>query len=164
MSDAVQTARPKRPRLKLVAPPANEDEYKFHCATVNLFDVALSPPTMWTCFPAGNVPLPPEYAAKLARMGLHSGWPDFLIVHRNVYGIELKREGGVLSRTRTVRTRRGGLRVVEGQVDTFPKLVKAGMCIAVCRSIDEILAALRDWSIPFRISTDLPMRVTGGIA
>jgi hypothetical protein len=162
MSDAVQTARPKRPRLKLVAPVVPEDE--LHCAAAQMLDVAVAPPAMWTCFPAGNVPLPPEYAAKLARMGLHSGWPDILIVYRNIYGIELKRQGGVLSRTRTVRTRRGGLRVIEGQVDTFPKLVKAGMCIAVCRSIDEILAALRDWSIPLRISTDLPVRVGGGVA
>ncbi len=162
MSDAVQTARPKPRKLKLVAPEPSEQD--FHETAVQTLDFAVAPPAMWTCFPAGNVPLPPEYAAKLARMGLHSGWPDILIVYRNVYGIELKRQGGVLSRTRTVRTRRGGLRVVEGQVDTFPKLVKAGMCIAVCRSIDEILAALRDWSIPLRISTDLPMRVTGGIA
>ena len=125
----------------------------------------LPPPVMWTCFPAGNVPLPPEYAAKLARMGLHAGWPDFLIVHRNIYGIELKREGGRLSSTRTVRTRRGGLRVVEGQADVFPKLGKAGMLIAVCHSIDEILAALAGWSIPLRVAVPTPpMRVTGGIA
>jgi len=163
MSDAVQTARPKPRKLKLVAPEPSEDD--LHFSTVNLFDVALSPPTMWTCFPAGNVPLPPEYATKLARMGLHSGWPDFLLVHRGVFGIELKTANGVLSRTRTVRTRRGGLRMVEGQVDTFPKLVKAGMRIAICRSIDEILAALRLWEIPLRVSVPAPpMRVSGGVS
>jgi hypothetical protein len=153
MSDAVQTP-PKRPRLKLVAPEPSEQN--FHETAVQTLDFAVAPPAMWTCFPAGNVPLPPEYAAKLARMGLHSGWPDFLLVHRGVFGIELKT---------AVRTRRGGLRVVEGQVDTFPKLVKAGMRIAICRSIDEILAALRLWEIPLRVSVPAPpMRVSGGVS
>jgi hypothetical protein len=161
MSDAVET-RPKRPRLKLVAPVVPEDE--LHVAVAELLDFALLPPAMWTCFPAGNVPLPPEYAAKLARMGLHSGWPDFLLVHRGVFGIELKTANGVLSRTRMVRTRRGGLREIPGQATVFPKLVAAGMCIAVCRSLDEVLGALRDWQVPLRVSVGLPMRVTGGSA
>jgi len=161
MSDAAQT-RPKRPRLKLVAPEPSEQN--FHEAAAQMLDVAVSPPAMWTCFPAGNVPLPPEYAAKLARMGLHSGWPDFLLVHRGVFGIELKTANGVLSRDRMVRTRRGGLREIPGQATVFPKLVAAGMCIAVCRSLDEVLGALRDWSIPLRVSVGLPMRVTGGAA
>jgi hypothetical protein len=162
MSDAVQTARPKRPRLKLVAPVVPEDE--LHCAVAELLDFALLPPAMWCCYPAGNVPLPPEYAVKLSRMGLKAGWPDFLVLHRYPYGIELKREGGVLSRDRMVRTRRGGLRMVEGQVSVFPRLVAAGCCIAICRSVDEVLGALRDWSIPLRVSVGLPMRVTGGAA
>jgi len=162
MSDAVQTARPKRPRLKLVAPVVPEDE--LHCAVAELLDFALLPPAMWCCYPAGNVPLPPEYAVKLSRMGLKPGWPDFLVLHRYPYGIELKREGGVLSRDRMVRTRRGGLRMVAGQSSVFPKLVAAGCCIAVCRSVDEVLGALRDWSIPLRVSVGLPMRVTGGTA
>jgi hypothetical protein len=162
MSDAVQT-RPKRPRLKLVAPEPSEQN--FHEAAAQMLDVAVSPPAMWTCFPAGNVPLPPEYAAKLARMGLHSGWPDFLLVHRGVFGIELKTSNGVLSRTRMVRTRRGGLREIPGQATVFPKLVAAGMCIAVCRSLDEILAALADWQVPLRVTVPVPpMRVTGGAA
>ena len=152
----------KPPRLKLVAPVVSEGE--LHCSVSDLLDFAVAPPAMWTCFPAGNVPLPPEYAAKLARMGLHAGWPDFLIVHRGIFGVELKTANGVLSRTRTVRTRRGGLRVVEGQCVVFPRLVAAGMCIAVCRSVDEVLAALADWSIPLRVSVGLPMRVPGGMS
>ena len=159
MTGTVQT-RP--PRLKLVAPVVPEDE--LHCAVADLLDFAVAPPAMWCCYPAGNVPLPPEYAAKLARMGLKAGWPDFLILHRSPYGIELKRQGGVLSRDRMVRTRRGGLRTVEGQVSVFPRLVAAGCCIAVCRSVDEVLAALADWQVPLRVSVGLPMRVPGGAA
>jgi hypothetical protein len=162
MSDAVQTARPKPRKLKLVAPVVPEDE--LHCAVAELLDFALLPPAMWCCYPAGNVPLPPAYAQKLYRFGLRSGWPDLLVVHGRLYGIELKTANGVLTRTRMVRTRSGALREIQGQAAVFPKLVAAGCCIAVCRSLDEVLGALRDWSIPLRVSVGLPMRVTGGAA
>ena len=156
------TAVTKPPRLKLVAPVVPEDA--LHCAVADLLDFALLPPAMWCCYPAGSVPLAPEYRVKLMRFGLKPGWPDFLIVHRGIFGIELKRVGGVLSRDRMVRTRRGGLRMVEGQVSVFPRLVAAGCCIAICRSVDEVLGALRDWRVPLRVSVGLPMRVPGGAA
>ena len=108
------------------------------------------PPAEWTFFPAGAVPLPPRLAAKLTRMGLHRGWPDFLVLHERTFGIELKREGGVLSRTRLVRNKRGGLRQVDGQRDVFPRLERAGMTIAVCRNTDEVLDQLVRWQIPVR--------------
>ena len=102
--------------------------------------------------PAGNVPLPPEYAAKLARFGLARGWPDILLAHGGIYGIELKRDGAKLSKTRMVRTRRGTLRELAGQADVFPKPLAAGFRdIAVCHSTDEVLAALVRWNIPTRI-------------
>jgi hypothetical protein len=37
--------------------------------------------------------------------------------------------------------------VVEGQRGTFPLLEAAGMKIAVCRSADEVLAAMWKWNI-----------------
>jgi hypothetical protein len=49
-----------------------------------------------------------------------------------------------------VRTRRGAWREVIGQEETFPRLERAGMRIAVCRSVDEVLAALRAWGVPLR--------------
>lgn len=68
-------------------------------------------------------PVPPETdlqeAVAQARMGLKRSWPDVLVLHGVLHGIELKRPGGKLSRTRAVRTRRGGLRIVEGQRDAF---------------------------------------------
>jgi hypothetical protein len=53
---------------------------------------------------------------------LKRGWPDLLVGYYSMYGIEVKRHGGQLSKTRTVRSRRGGLRILDGQEDVFPKL------------------------------------------
>jgi hypothetical protein len=68
-----------------------------------------------------------------------------------VFGIELKRHGGRLSTTRIIRTRNGSARLVEGQREMHPKLEAAGMSIAVCRSVDEVLTALAGWQVPLRV-------------
>jgi hypothetical protein len=60
----------------------------------------LGPPAQWTTFPAGHVELSERAAAKRARLGLKRGWPDILVLHGTLYGIELKRAGEPLSRTR----------------------------------------------------------------
>ncbi len=117
----------------------------------------LAPDTVaWTCFPAGNVPLPPEYAAKLSRFGLAQGWPDILIVANGcIYGIELKRQGGRLSKTRLVRTRKGRLREVLGQEEVFPRLIRCGFAgIGVCHSVTEMLDQLAAWGVPLRIAKE----------
>jgi hypothetical protein len=134
--------------FRLVAPVPPEDD--LHTAVAQALDVLLLPPAMWTTFPAGHVQLTGQAAAKLARLGLKRNWPDVLVLHGLLHGIELKRPGGVLSRTRMVRTRRGGLRIVEGQRDAFPRLQAAGMRLAVCDSVDEVLATLRGWNVPLR--------------
>lgn len=139
-----------RPRLRLTAPIVPEND--IHVAVARALDLLLMPPATWTCFPAGNVQLSGQAAAKLTRMGLKRGWPDILVLHGAAFGIELKRLGGKLSRTRTVRTKRGGLRVVEGQQDVFPRLQAAGMQISTCESVDEVLRALANWGVPLRVS------------
>jgi hypothetical protein len=136
-------------KFRLSAPVAPEQD--LHESVADALDKLLLPPAEWTTFPAGSVPLPPRFAAKLARMGLKRGWPDVLILHGQVYGLELKRRGGRLSRTRLVRTRRGGLREVAGQEEVFPRLEAAGMTIGVCRSVDEVLALLAAWGVPLRV-------------
>jgi len=133
--------------FRLTAPIVAEDE--LHAATAQLLRRVLLPSVQWTCFPAGNVPLPPEYAAKLARFGLARGWPDILAIYDGrIFGIELKRRGGGLSKTRVVRTRSGAQRLLEGQADVFPRLTAAGMRIAVCHDVDEVLKALAAWGLP----------------
>ena len=139
----------RRRPYRLTAPVV--DEGNIHEAAAEAMGRLVLKPAEWTTFPAGSVPLPPQFAAKLSRLGLQRGWPDILVLHdRRLYGIELKRLGGRLSRTRIVRTRRGGWRELTGQEDMFPRLERAGMAIAVCHSVDEVLAMLRAWGIPLR--------------
>lgn len=144
------TRKPVAPQrcFRLSAPKLPETE--LHEAVARALAALIAPPAMWSTFPAGSVPLAPQFAAKLARMGLQRGWPDVLIVHDGIFGVELKSATGTLSRTRTVRTRRGSLRTIVGQTDVFPRLQRAGMRIAVCRSVDEVLEAMRRWGIPMR--------------
>lgn len=138
------SARP----FRLVAPVAPETDLQEAVAAA--LDLLLLPPAEWCAYPAGHIELTGQQAAKLARMGLKRSWPDVLVLHGVLHGIELKRQGGRLSRTRTVRTRRGGLRIVEGQRDAFPRLEAAGMRIATCDSVGAVLAALAGWGVPLR--------------
>jgi hypothetical protein len=125
-------------------------ESDLHAAVAVALDRLLRPPAQWTTFPAGHVELTGRAAAKLALLGLKRGWPDLLVLHGTLYGIELKRAGGPLSNTRTIRTRRGLLRVVEGQRDVFPRLEAAGMRLAVCDSLEAVLDTLTAWGVPLR--------------
>jgi len=136
-------------RYRLVEELQPEDE--LHASVADALDKLLLPPARWTTFPAGSVPLPPRYAAKLSRLGLKRGWPDIQVVHGGrIVGIELKRRGGKLSRTRIVRTRRGSLRELVGQEDEFPRLREAGMNIGVCSSLPAVLEFLRLCGVPLR--------------
>lgn len=137
---------PRPFRLKAPVPP----EIDLHEAVAQALSVLILPPAEWTTFPAGHVKLTGQAASKLARLGLKRNWPDVLVLHGAIFGIELKRPGGSLSRTRTVRTRRGGARIVEGQREAFPRLERAGMRLAVCESVPEVLATLRKWGVPLR--------------
>ena len=137
-------ARPYR----LTAPVVPEDD--LHAAVADALDRLLLPPATWTTFPAGHVPLPAQFAVKLARLGLKRNWPDILVLHRGIYGIELKRRGEALSIARWVRTRSGAPRYVEGQRETFPRLEAAGMRLAVCTSVVGVLDQLAAWGVPLR--------------
>ena len=107
---------------------------------------------MWFAYPAGHVQLSHAEVARLARIGLKRGLPDIFILFNGVYCVELKKQGGSLSKTRVGRTRRGTLRVYEGQEDVFPRLITSGAikAIAVCSSVDEMVVRVRCWEIPLR--------------
>jgi hypothetical protein len=142
-------AEPRRPlRLSELVPY----EQDIHEATARTLDLFLAPPAEWCHYPAGSIKLTPAQVAKLARMGLKRGYPDFLIFWQRVWGIELKRPGAGLSKTRIVRTRRGSPRVLRGQEEVFPLLMASGAFggIAVCRSVEEVLAQIEAWGIPLR--------------
>ncbi len=135
--------------FRLTAPEMPEQE--LHEAVARVCDALIAPPAQWAFYPAGAVQLTPAQAAKLNRMGLKRGWPDILVLHGKLHGIELKRRGGQLSKTRIVRTRRGTPRILAGQVDVFAELEAAGMQkIAICYSVDDVMATLERWAIPLR--------------
>jgi hypothetical protein len=127
-------------------------ELDIHEACAQALDKLLLPPAMWCCYPAGAVKLTPAETARLARCGLKRGWPDLLFVMAGlVFSIELKRaRTGRLSKTRVVHTRRGSPRVLEGQEEVFERLRQAGMTIAICHSVEEVLSQLRRWGFPMR--------------
>jgi len=75
-----------------------------------------------------------------------------------MYGLEVKIRTGRLLQTRVGRTRRGGPRILEGQSETFEKLLQSGgfRDIAVVRSVNEMLDVLRGWGIPIRAALAQP--------
>jgi hypothetical protein len=139
------SARP----FKLTPPVVPEQA--LHETAASAFHRLIAPPAQWAFYPAGAIQLTEAQIAKLVRMGLKRSWPDFLILHDWLYGIELKKRGAQLSKTRIVRTLRGSPRILIGQADNFPLLIAAGMRdIAVCYSVEEAFAALVRWRIPLR--------------
>jgi hypothetical protein len=127
-------------------------EATFQEQVAQMADRLIAPPAVWCAYPAGMIELSAAQAAKLIRAGLRRGWPDFLLIHAGrIYGMELKKIGGKLSKTRTVRFPSGAPRILEGQEDVFPRLERAGMQpIAICRTIDEVERQWRAWRIPLR--------------
>jgi hypothetical protein len=149
------SSRDKAPRFRLTAPEPLE--FDIHQACADALDKLLLPPAVWACYPAGVVQLSSQQAARMTRLGLKRGWPDLLIGFQGLWGIELKRRGGRLSKTRVGRTRRGSPRILEGQEDIFPRLIASGAfrAIAVAHSVDEMLAQLTAWGIPLGIHSTL---------
>ena len=127
---------------------ASEDE--LHEQVARALAILLPPPVEFTTMPSGGYLLTPAAASRLYRLGLKTGWPDVIISYQGIYGIELKNDGGQLSKTRIVRTRSGGARVVVGQRDMHTRLLASGMRIAVCRSLRAVLDQLGEWQIPTR--------------
>jgi hypothetical protein len=133
--------------FRLTAPEPLERD--LHEACAQALDRLLSPPAEWWTYPAGAAQLSPAQQARYSRIGLKRGLPDLMVLHGGLYGIELKRRGGTLSKSRMARTRRGSPRVLVGQEEMFPRLLAAGMVdIAICHSVAEVLDQLARWQIP----------------
>jgi hypothetical protein len=143
------------PKFRLTAPEPLERDIHECCA--DALDKLLLPPAVWFTYPAGAVELSPQQQARYSRVGLRRGLPDIWILWGGVWCIELKRHGGVLSKSRIVRTRRGTPRYLIGQQEMFPKLLTAGVKeIAICHSVEEMLAQLDRWRIPLRARVFAP--------
>src|SRR5262245_17210956 len=117
-----------------------------------MLDALLLPPAVWFSYPAGASTLSRQQAARHFEIGMKRGLPDIWVLYNGVWCIELKRpKTGLLSKTRTV-TRRGVTRVLDGQLDVFPRLIASGGVqeIRICRTIEDVLSCLTQWQIPLR--------------
>lgn len=136
--------------FRLQAPELYEAD--IHEQVAKVLDRVLAPPAMWCCYPAGGTELSKPQWARYARMGLKRGMPDLFLFYAGLWGIELKRRGGHLSKTRIVRTKRGTPRVLAGQEEVFAALLRSGGFreIAIAHSVEEVLAQIDRWQIPLR--------------
>ena len=111
-------------------------ESELHLSVANLLDWVLLPPAFYSTFPAGWGVLSPSMAQRLKRSGLKAGMPDMMVFYDGrCFGIELEaRKNGLSSE----------------QVITFKKLKEACIRVHVCRSIDDVMHALRYEDVPLR--------------
>jgi hypothetical protein len=87
----------RKPRLKK-AIRTRERELTLHMSAAQILRRHVRPDWRWSHFPAGER-RDARTGAKLKRMGLQSGWPDFVLVAPDgrFHALELKRIGGDLS-------------------------------------------------------------------
>jgi hypothetical protein len=133
---------------KLTAPLP--DEVDLQAAGEAAFATLIRPPAEFTAFPAGHLKLTGAQAARLTRIGLKRSWPDHLVLYAGkLIGIEWKKPGEALSRSRWVRTKSGRSRWVEGQREVFPRLAGQGMRGPyVCETVEQALEALEAEGVP----------------
>jgi len=116
----------------------------------DLLNLCLAPPAVWAPYPAGVTTLSAQQFAQYSRFGLKRGMPDIMLFFGKVWGIELKRRGGRLTKTRVVHTRRGTPRELIGQAEMHQQLLasEAWGGIEVAYSVDDVCALLDFWKIP----------------
>lgn len=119
---------PRRQRgVKL--PPA--PEFRTHCAIADSLRLGLEQGWLWTHFPAGEK-RDAGAAARLKRMGLQPGFPDFLLISPTGlhYWLELKR---------------GRAPLTLAQSAFHLAMLKREVPCRVARSFEEAIDILRGW-------------------
>ena len=125
----------KRPRARRYAVPPPR-EAVLHIAVADLLRQTCLPRWIWSHFPAGEA-RDVRTGAKLKRMGLARGWPDFLLVkpargtsRGQLFCLELKRQGEHLT----------------DEQSAFRDWCDANAVpFAIARTIDEAIAILTEW-------------------
>ena len=121
--------------------PHNVRESDLHVSVAELLDWILVPPAIFTTFPAGWGKLSPATAGRLYASGMKKGMPDIFVFDRfghaltKCIGIELK--VGANSETSAQRT-------------MFARLEAVGIRVYICRSLEDVVAALEDAGIEHR--------------
>ena len=115
-------------------------EQKLQVEVIEWLRLALIPPaTVWFC--PNGVNLPPWLAGLLQRMGLLAGVHDLHVIYPRANGnsgygtLELK----------------AGSNTADPEQEAFGlRMTACGHRWALCRSLSEVDAALRDWGVPLR--------------
>jgi hypothetical protein len=123
-------AEGRRPRPRS-APLARPKESRLHCSVADILRAHALPDWRWTTFPAGER-RSLITGARLKRMGLKRGWPDFQLVSPigRFHGLELKRLGEILT---------------EDQEAFQLWAIRNSIPYSVADSIDQALAILDAW-------------------
>jgi hypothetical protein len=114
-------------------------EAQLHRSVAEYLALAIQPPALWWHTPNGEV-RDKATAAKLKRMGVRAGIPDFLVCWPGedaglMVWIELKRPGGRLS---------------DHQQAVIADLTRCGFSGRVCTSVQQVWECLNDWGVPLR--------------
>lgn len=98
---------------------------------------ALPPDSTFTSIDAAtDQKMTPIAGARRRARGIRAGWPDCQILYRGqFFGIELKEGAG---------------RQSENQALMQAEIKRAGGRYAICRSVEDVEAALRAWGVPLR--------------
>lgn len=126
----------KKPAFKLTPPDPSEDQFQH--AIANLLDSILpADQVAWSHFPAGGYFLSPAARARLYRLGLKRGFPDIVICYApaRILWLEVKTLTGVIS---------------PAQRATHLLLRQLGHTVAVVRRIEQVIAVLMEYQVPFR--------------
>jgi hypothetical protein len=126
----LQIAAGRRPRLRKAA-RCRPKEITLHCAVATVLRDHAIPEWLWTHFLAGER-RDVITGARLKRMGLQRGWPDFILIspHGSLRFLELKRQGEALS---------------DDQEEFRVHCIRHGIPHAVAFDVDLALAALDQW-------------------
>lgn len=116
-------------------------EYLEQIAVADALRLVATPGWLWTHIPSGEE-RDKRVAAKLQRMGVQPGWPDFLLLDPGgfVHLLELKRQ-------------RGG-RLNEAQI-AFAEALPSLCAYAVAKGAKEALAILKGWGAITKIRITL---------
>jgi hypothetical protein len=113
----------------------DDEEERLQIAAVKLLHMLLPAEVVFFHVPNGGKRGKAE-AGRFKAMGVLAGIPDLFFLYRSrAYAIEMKASDGVVS---------------DVQKLCHAALAVAGIPVAVARSIDDVLNALKDWGIPVR--------------
>ena len=121
----------------MTKPKRQQPERALHKLVADYLDLALTPASFWFPIPNG-AKLSKITGAMLKRTKqIKAGVPDICIVNDGrACFLELKSKRGTAT---------------ENQFDTAYALAGAGAVVAMCKTLDQVKNALKDWGIPLKV-------------